>query len=64
MKMGERCACLLPLCPNNRAVAPNLLNVVTLNMVPQDMVTPSDRIILLLLPSCNFAIAMNRNVNT
>jgi hypothetical protein len=64
MKVGERRACLLPLCPHNGSVALNLLNAVTLNTVPHDVVTPNHKIILLLLLNCNFAIAMNPNVNT
>jgi hypothetical protein len=34
-----------------------------LNTVPQGAVTPSHKIILLLLHNCNFTSVMNRNAN-
>lgn len=42
---------------------PTFLTLRPLNTAPHAVVTPSHKIILLLLPNCNYAIVMHRNVN-
>lgn len=46
-----------------RAVVPNLPSAPTLNTVPRVTVTPSHKIVSLLLHNSNFAALMNFNVN-